>query len=207
MIDHITKPMVVGLTGGICSGKSTVSKTFIKHNFPIVDADIVARQVVEVGSFGWSAIKCSFGTNYLNEDETVNRTKLGELVFNNKVSMYTLNAIMKPLIEIEVTKQIKKLYLSGHSIIIYDGALIIESGNANKYRPLIVVACKAETQLARLMSRNSLTNAEAMARIDAQMTVGLKMSMADYVIDTEGTIEDSIKQTERIISYLQRLVS
>jgi dephospho-CoA kinase len=196
-----------GLTGGIACGKSTVTKTFRNHNIPIVDADIVARQVVEVGSFGWSAIKYSFGTNYLNEDETVNRTKLGALVFNNKVSMFTLNAIMAPLIEIEAAKQIKAFYEDGHAMVGYDAALICELGNADKYRPLIVVACKTETQLARLMSRNSLTNDEAMSRISAQMPVAQKIAMADYVVDTEGAIEDSIKQTEKVISYLRQLVT
>lgn len=192
-----------GLTGGIASGKSTVTKTFRAADIPIVDADIVARQVVEVGTTGWGLIRAMFGTEYLNEDETINRTKLGALVFNDKQALDSINAIMMPLINAESAAQIKKLHDAGHLIVGYDAALICEMGNSEKFRPLIVVHCPADTQLARLMSRNNLTRDEAMARIKAQMPVDQKMAMADYLIDTSGTIENSINQTKSIIERLR----
>jgi dephospho-CoA kinase len=195
--------MIVGLTGGIASGKSTVSKTFIQHMIPVVDADIVARQVVEVGRTGWELVKGYFGKEYLNEDSTINRVKLGAHVFSDKKDMCILNAIMGPAIQIEAYKQIGFLKAMGHKIIVWDAALICEMDHADKYRPLIVVHCKQETQLDRLMKRNSLSYKEAMARIDTQMSAEEKIKLADYTVNTNGTIEESIAQTEAIIKKLQ----
>lgn len=195
--------ITVGLTGGIGSGKSTVSKTFIKHNIPIVDADIVAREVVVVGSFGWGMIRAMFGHEILNDDETINRAKLGDLVFGDETAMYNLNAIMKPLIENESNRQIYLLHQAGHNIIVYDAALIIEQGNADKFRPLIVVACPKEMQLDRIVKRNGVTKEAAMARINSQFSVEDKIKVADHVVDTSGSIESSVEQTEAIIKLLK----
>lgn len=195
--------ITVGLTGGIGSGKSTVSKTFMKHNIPIVDADIVAREVVVVGSHGWGMIRSMFGHDILNEDETINRAKLGELVFNDSSAMYMLNAIMKPLIEVESERQIAALHAKGNDIVVYDAALIIEQGNADKYRPLIVVHCPKEVQIDRIVKRNNVTREQALSRINAQFSVENKIKVADYVVDTSNTIEYSIAQTENIITLLK----
>ena len=192
-----------GLTGGIASGKSTVTKTFRAAGIPMVDADIVARQVVEPGTPGLQAVINAFGTEYLLSDGTLNRTKLGALVFADKKELDICNKIMMPLIHDEGAAQIQKLHDEGHLIVGYDAALICEIGNAEKYRPLIVVHCPTDTQLARLMSRNNLTRDEAMARIEAQMPVEKKKAMADYLIDTSGTIEYSVQQTEKIIEILK----
>ena len=193
-----------GLTGGIASGKSTVTKTFRAAGIPIVDADVVARQVVEPGTVGLQAVIFAFGKEYLQDDGTLNRTKLGALVFSNKKELDICNKIMMPLIVDESAAQVKKLHEAGHLIVGYDAALICEMGNAKNYRPLIVVHCPTDTQLARLMSRNSLTRDEAMARIEAQMPVEKKKALADYLIDTSGTIEYSIKQTQKIIEILKK---
>jgi dephospho-CoA kinase len=192
-----------GLTGGIASGKSTVTKTFRAAGIPMVDADIIARQVVEPGTPGLQAVINAFGTEYLLPDGTLNRIKLGALVFADKKELDICNKIMMPLIHDEGAAQIKKLHDDGHLIVGYDAALICEIGNAEKYRPLIVVHCPTDTQLARLMSRNNLTRDEAMARIQAQMPVEKKKAMADYLIDTSGTVENSVKQTENIIQQLK----
>jgi dephospho-CoA kinase len=199
-----------GLTGGIASGKSTVSKTFQKHGIPMVDADVVARQVVEPGHYGLDGIVDLFGHDILLGDGTLNRIKLGELVFSNPdmtlrtTSMAALNSLMAPLITQESARQLSKLHDEGHPIVGYDAALICEMGNADKYRPLIVVACSRAAQVARLMSRNSLTREQAMDRISAQMPVEQRAKMANFVIHTEGSIEDSIKQTEACITLLKQ---
>jgi len=194
--------MIIGLTGGIASGKSTIAKTFAKHNIPIVDADIVARQVVEPGKYGLNRIAFVFGKDVLLEDGTLNRKKLGELVFSNDDILVVLNRIMLPLILEEASTQMTKLYKSGHKIIVYDAALICENGNADKYRPLIVAHCSKETQLARLIKRNGLTEEQAMKRINAQMSSEDKIKLADYSVDTNGTIESSIQQTKNIIGLI-----
>jgi dephospho-CoA kinase len=195
---------IFGLTGGIASGKSTVSKTFQRFDIPMVDADVVARQVVEPGTFGLIAITKTFGEEYLNEDGTLNRTKLGHLVFSDRVAMSMLNDIMGQLVQRESTRQLNKLVDAGHRLVGYDAALICEMGNADKYRPLVVVACSPEQQLSRLMSRNSLTRQQAMDRITAQMPVERKVELADFVIRTDGSIEESIKQTEACIELLKQ---
>lgn len=193
---------IFGLTGGIASGKSTVSKTFLKHNIPIVDADIVARQVVEPESLVWALIKEYFGKEYLNEDYSINRTKLGTRVFSNKKDLDILNSIMRPAIQMESAKQVKKLHSEGYKTVIYNAALICENNNADKYRPLIIVYCSIENQINRLMKRNNFSYKEAMQRINAQMPTDNKIKLADYLINTDGTLEQSIDQTEKIIQKL-----
>lgn len=192
-----------GLTGSIASGKSTATRTFRADNIPMVDADIVARQVVEPGKYGLELIVKEFGANFLAADGTLDRNALASLVFSDKESMAKINGIMMPLIVEESTFQIRKLHSEGHHIVGYDAALICEMGNADKYRPLIVVSCPLSVQLERLMKRNQLTEEQAMARINAQMSVADKIKLADHVIDTSGTIEQSIQQTMKIIHQLR----
>lgn len=188
-----------GLTGGIASGKSTVTKTFRAAGIPIVDADIIAREVVVPGSAGNQAIVNEFGTQYLLPDGTLDRVNLAKLVFADKEALRRIDKIMLPLINAESFVQIKKLHDSGHVLVGYDAALICEMGNCEKFRPLIVVHCPRDTQIERLMSRNSLTREEAVLRINAQMPVEKKMALADYLVDTSGTLEESKLQTKRII--------
>lgn len=192
-----------GLTGGIACGKSTVTKTFIKHAIPIVDADVVARQVVEPGKPALQSIISTFGSSILLENGNLNRAKLAEIVFTDKQSMSFLNEIMGPAIEEEAGRQIKMFHSQNHYLVGYDAALICEMGNENKYRPLIVVYCSRDTQIERLMKRNALTRDQAVARIDSQMSHENKIKKADFTIDTSGTIEESIKKTELIIDALR----
>jgi dephospho-CoA kinase len=196
-----------GLTGGIACGKSTVTKTFLANDIPMVDADIVAREVVRPGSIGLDQVIGVFGNEYLQDDGTLNRIALGNLVFHNEEAMRLINAIMAPLINHESRRQLRAWHTLGYKIVGYDAALIIEQGNASKYKPLIVVACPKDTQIERLMKRNGLTHEAAMARINSQISVEEKVKVADYVIETNGTIEESISQTEKIIQKLRDNVS
>lgn len=202
------KSLAFGLTGGIACGKSTVSKTFRKHGIPMVDADLIARQVVEVGSYGYFKLRKTFGKEFFLDDGSVNRSKLGELVFADEVAMKKLNKIMTPLIQDESTRQIQRWFnyqsdAAEYPLVGYDAALICEMGNADRYRPLIVVSCPVDIQLERLMSRNSLTREQGMARINAQMPLDKKINLADFVVDTSGSIENSIEQTIKIINHLR----
>lgn len=194
--------IIAGLTGGIACGKSTVSKTLIAHGIPVLDADIVARQVVEPGTPGLDKVIAHFGQQFLNLDGQLNRTALGMMVFSNSTSMAELNNIMGPLIEEEARNQFNKLSSEGHRLMVWDAALIVENGNYERYRPLIVVNCPQADQVERLMKRNGLTERQAMDRISAQLPATEKIKVADYVIDTSGSIEDSVKQTELIIQNI-----
>jgi dephospho-CoA kinase len=195
-----------GLTGGIASGKSTVTKTFKAAGIPMVDADLVAREVVAPGTRGLDAVISAFGTEYLLPDGMLDRTKLGKLVFADRAARHQIDMIMLPLINTESDNQIKKLHEGGHLIVGYDAALICEMGNSKKFRPLICVHCPRDTQIERLMSRNSLTRDEAVLRIEAQMPVEKKMALSDYLIDTSGTVENSINQTKNIIEILRKQI-
>lgn len=196
-----------GLTGGIACGKSTVTKTFRKAGIPLVDADLVARQVVEPGTSGYFKVLAAFGYEFFNDDMTLNRAKLGELVFTEASAMKKINDIMGPMIHDESLCQMARWsqYLRDQGkpqIVGYDAALICEQNNHELFRPLIVVSCPKEIQLERLMKRNQLTKQQAEARINAQMPVEDKIKRADYVIDTSKEVEYSILQTKEVINQL-----
>jgi dephospho-CoA kinase len=193
-----------GLTGGIACGKSTITKTFRANDIPIIDADEVARQVVAIGTPGLHAMHYAFGDDYIQEDGSLDRPRLGALVFSSKEMRDLLDAIMLPLIEDEVSSQLEKLRQEGHPMVGYDAALIIEAGYVEQFRPLIVVQCQRLTQIDRLMKRNGLTEDEAMRRISAQMPAEEKVAMADYVINADGSIENSVQQTTALIQLLRR---
>lgn len=199
--------LTFGLTGGIACGKSTVSKTFRANGIPMVDADEVARQVVALGTPGLSQITETFGKEYTNNDGTLNRTELGRLVFSNQEALNKLNKIMGVLIHNESSTQLKQLHDDGNPIVGFDAALICENGNADKYRPLVVVACPLEIQLSRLMSRNNLTHDEAMARINAQLPSEKRVELADFVIDSSMSIRNSVLQTEVVVYELKQLLN
>lgn len=194
-----------GLTGGIASGKSTVTKTFRAAGIPMVDADMVARDVVQPGTFGLNKIIESFGKEYIQEDGTLHRTKLGALVFSDKEALTRIDDIMYPLIREESDRQIQKYHSEGHYIVGYDAALIFEMGNIRNFYPVIVVHCPQDIQIQRLMARNSLTRDEAMLRILSQMSVEEKLKLANFTIDTSGTIEESVSKTESVIKSLRQM--
>lgn len=206
-----------GITGGIGTGKSKVTETIRDHGIPIIDADVVARKVVEPGTDGFNQITRWFGMRITQASGRLDRPKLGKLVFSDAQAMDDLNHIMLPLIKTEVCKQINFLNNCGCNLIGYDAALLIEtaisgfpntklsSKDAIRFKPLIVTSCPLEMQISRLIKRNNLSHDEAMARIKMQMPTEEKIKYADYVIDTSGLIEDSVKQTKKIIKELRKL--
>lgn len=198
-----TQTKVFGLTGGICCGKSTASKLIAQANIPVIDADQVARDVVIPGSMGLEELVMAFGDVILQEGGQLNRQMLGSLVFADKEKLKILNSIMLPLIETQANCLINIYRNAGVELICWDAALVIEAGNADKYRPLIVVSCLPETQLVRLMKRNSLSEEEARARINAQMPSKDKEAYADFIINTDGSLEESQNQVNLIIKQLK----
>lgn len=190
---------IIGLTGGIASGKSTVSKMFQKRGIPVVDADQIAREVVERGKEAYEKIVGAFGREILNEDGSINRAKLGSIVFQHKTKRELLNSIVHPAVRKEMKKKQEQFVLQGAKAVVLDIPLLFESDLTHLVDKIIVVYVNENTQLQRLMKRNHLSKEEALARINAQMPLKEKIKMADEVIDNEGEFNDTERQLEEIL--------
>jgi dephospho-CoA kinase len=195
------KPIVFGLTGNIACGKSFVASLLQKALIPVIDADDCTRNVQAPGSEGLGLLTEAFGKEILSEDGSLNRRKLGDMVFGDKEQLTKLNAIMHPLIINETQWQIQLRINAECRFICYDAALLIESGLTEAFRPLVVVSCKPEKQLERLLKRG-LTEDQARKRMASQMPTKNKEEMADIVIDTNGSKEETTYQTEALISSI-----
>jgi dephospho-CoA kinase len=179
--------IVVGLTGGLATGKSTVARLFQDCGATVIDADVLARQVVQPRKAAWRDLVRVFGPSILNPDYTVNRQSLATLVFRAPSKRRQLNAIVHPRVaraQVRLTRELARR--NPKAIIIYDAPLLIESGAYRRMDKVIVVCADPATQIARLQRRNALTRSEAVQRIRAQMPLRKKIELADYVI--EGTL-------------------
>ena len=192
------KSTVIGLTGGIACGKSMISAYLAQKGIPVIDGDLVARQIVEPGTKGLAQIVDTFGAEYLHVDGTLNRAMLGSRVFADKEALQQLNAITKPLLLEAFKTQINAL--QAHPMIVLDVALLLED---HDYKELVaqvwVVTVSPVQQLARLMKRNSYTVEEAQNRINAQMSNEERIQYADVVIDNNGTMSETIAQVDRLL--------
>lgn len=190
--------LVIGLTGGIASGKSTISAYLQQKGIPVIDGDIIARQIVEPGTTGLAQIADTFGIEYLHADGTLNRTMLGARVFADKEALDALNAITGPLLLEAFQRQIKAL--QHHPVIVLDVALLLEE---ESYRNLVdvvwLVTVRPQQQLQRLMDRNGYTKQEAENRIQSQMSDQERKQYADVVIDNSGTVAETIAQVEQLL--------
>lgn len=192
--------MIIGLTGGIASGKSTVSKLLVEQGALLVDADQVARLVVEPGQAAYEQIIAQFGQVVLNDDGTINRQELGKIVFSDKAKLKQLESITHPAIRSYMLSQftyLQKTY--PNKIIIADIPLLFETKQEHLYEGVIVVYVDPNTQLSRLMERNNLTEAEAKQRMALQMSLEEKKDRATWVIDNSGTLEQTKAQ---IMSFM-----
>ena len=196
----------VGLTGSIAVGKSYVASVFAELGCHVLDADHAAREVVLPGSPGLEAVVKWFGPEILNADGTLNRQELASLVFADDEKRQRLNHILHPFI-IARQDEILREWESGDTdgIGIVDAALMIESGGYRRFDKLIVVHCRPEVQLERLMLRNGLSPGEAQARIEAQMPQAEKQKFADFLIDTSDGFEPTRKRTVEVYGELRRL--
>jgi dephospho-CoA kinase len=198
--------LTVGLTGGIATGKSYILETLGSLGCATIDADIVARQVVEPGKPAYEDIVRRFGREVLAEDGALDRARLGAIVFADQSQREALNAIVHPRVfEAQAKWLAETAALDPQAVAVVDAALMIETGSYRRFEKLIVAYCSPELQLDRLMSRNRLTRAEAEARIAAQSSTEEKLKYADYSIDTSLGFEDTRQQVERVHSDLRRL--
>lgn len=198
MMTAVVASRVVGLTGGIASGKSVVSRMLRELGAPIVDADHLARQVVEVGQPAYEDIVREFGRTVLLEDGTLDRKTLGEIVFSDPAKLRALNAITHPRIAMAGQAEIARHVQAGAKVVIYEAALLVENQLQKALGGLIVVAAPPEVQLFRLMERDALDETQARARLCAQLPLEAKLAVADYVIHNTGTLAETRAQVVRL---------
>ena len=194
---------LVGLTGGIASGKSTVAKILQSLGAAIVNADDLAREVVEPGHEAWKEIVASFGADILQSDQTLDRQKLRALIFNQPEARKRLESIIHPRVRALAEERIRRYAAAGYPVVIYEVPLLFEGNLQEWLRPVILVACDVETQTARLQKRDHLTAADAEKHIAAQMSLKDKRRLADYVIENNGSLEDLERQTRQILEELK----
>ena len=194
---------LVGLTGGIASGKSTVAAILRRLGASIVNADELSREVVQPGQDAWNEITKSFGSDILQEDMTLDRKKLRKIVFDNPEARKKLEAIIHPRVRALAEKRISELAAAGSSVIVYEVPLLFEAQIHLWLRPVILVACNVETQRKRLLERDHLTKLEAQQHLDAQMSLEEKRKLADYVIENDGALEDLEQQVRTVLQKIQ----
>jgi dephospho-CoA kinase len=193
----------MGLTGSIATGKSTVSEMFRRKGAEIIDADQIAREVVEPGTEGLARIVREFGPGMLDEEGKLNRERLGARIFQNPAEREKLNRLLHPLIVDSMrakTEKIKKE--KDPDLLIWDVPLLIEGNLTQWVEAVILVYTPKETQLERLMKRNALSKEEAEKRILAQMDIEEKKKYADYVIDNRGTLSETERQVDQLWKQL-----
>jgi len=196
----------VGLTGGIATGKSTVSRLFVECGARLIDADVLARDVVAPGRPALRQIVEAFGREMLRQDGTLDRERLGKAVFGDSAQLEKLNAIVHPHVAVEQERRSREIAgTDPQAVIVYDAALLIEAGAHKRMDKIVVVTADEPTQCSRLQARNHLSADEARRRIAAQMPLAEKVKVADYVIDGTLPMEPLRAAIRRIYDELKRL--
>ncbi|KAM8706733.1 hypothetical protein ACLKA7_010922 [Drosophila subpalustris] len=195
---------IVAITGGIATGKSTVTKVFERHGIPIIDADKIAREIVEPGQPCWKKIRAVFGDDVLLPTKEINRAVLGRLIFENKELRGKLNQITHPKIHRTIFWRVFKYFMSGHAYIVLDLPLLFETGILMDFiYKIITVSCDSDKQMERLLKRNELSEPEARNRVESQMPLDRKCEKSHFVIDNNGIIEETEAAAMRIYNLMQ----
>ncbi|HCV8276078.1 TPA: dephospho-CoA kinase [Staphylococcus aureus] len=191
-------PKVIGLTGGIASGKSTVSELLSVFGFKVVDADKAAREAVKKGSKGLAQVREVFGDEAIDENGEMNRRYMGDLVFNHPEKRLELNAIIHPIVR-DIMEEEKQEYLKQGYNVIMDIPLLFENELENTVDEVWVVYTSESIQMDRLMQRNNLSLEDAKARVYSQISIDKKSRMADHVIDNLGDKLELKQNLERLL--------
>jgi len=193
---------IIGLTGGIASGKSTVSKLLKEFGAYIIDADQIAREIVQPGQPALQEIEQAFGPGIILPDGSLDRKKVGGIVFKDEQALKRLNTITHNRIKLEIDKAIEKATREGYNVVVLDVPLLIEVGWQHMTDSVWVVYVDKETQIKRLLDRDNLSQEDALGRIAAQMALDEKILSADVIIDNRGSLE---KTRIQIIEALSKL--
>jgi dephospho-CoA kinase len=193
---------IFGLTGGIACGKSVVSGVFAAQGVPMVDADVIARDIVAPGTPALALLVSNFGREILLSDGSLDRPLLGSIVFTDPKKRSILDHTLRRYLQDEIRYRLKAASES-NPLVGFEAPLLIERGYQNEYRPLLVVAVSPGIQLQRLMKRDGFTEDEAKARVSSQLPIEEKVQVADYVLWNNGTRDDLIKEALHVLSKIK----
>ena len=191
-------PKVIGLTGGIASGKSSVSELLTVHGFKVVDADVASRQAVEKGTKGLEQVKEAFGEEAIDEDGNMNRSYVGDVIFNHPEKRLELNEIIHPIVR-DIMEEEKEAYLEQGYNVIMDIPLLFENDLQDTVDEVWLVYTSESIQIDRLMERNNLSMEDAKARVYSQISIDKKRRMADREIDNRDTKLELKQNLERML--------
>ena len=185
-----------GLTGGIASGKSAVAARFRARGVAVIDADVLAREVVEPGSEGLAEVVGAFGREVLTASGELDRKRVADIVFRDPTARARLNGIVHPRIGALTMKRASELAARGEALVCYEAALIVENGMVEMFRPLVVVSSSEEAQVTRAAARDHAREDDVRARVAAQMPLASKVAVADLVIENTGTLEELVTRAD-----------
>ena len=198
--------MIIGITGSIGTGKSTVSNYLISKGYSVVDADKISKGAYNIGSNGYKAILEVFGEEILNSNGEVDRKKIKKIVFDNSNMLQRLNMAIHPIIINEIEKEIEML-LESQSVVFLDAPLLIETELHKKVNKIIVVICDKNEQINRIIKRDKITADMAISIINSQMSIDEKLKFADYIVYNNSTIENLYSQVDEIILEIKKEIS
>lgn len=198
--------MIAGLTGGLASGKTFVAEAFRALGARVVEADLLGHEAMQPGEPAYHAIVKEFGPEILTVNGGIDRPRLAGIVFHNSAALARLNAIVHPAVRELAKREFERIRLQDpHAITIYVAAILIETGSARDFDKLIVVASTREQQIERALGRGKASEAEILARMSTQLPLEEKKRFADFVIDTSGTKEETLRQTKMVYKALRIL--
>ncbi|HTQ02633.1 MAG TPA: dephospho-CoA kinase [Polyangiaceae bacterium] len=193
---------VFGLTGGLASGKSVVAARFVRRGLPVVNADQLAREVVVPGSDGLAAVVAAFGPAVLGEGGALDRKALGKRVFSDPEARRRLEAITHPRIQAAKRARMAELERLGEPLACYEVPLLVEVGLTEELRPVVVVAATEAHQIERAMRRDGMSEADARARLNAQLPLARKIAVADFVIRNDGSLGAAESEADRVLAAI-----
>lgn len=194
--------LILGLTGNIGCGKSSLSKVLMQNNIDVIDADIISRNIFEDKEL-LNLVFENFGENIKNSDGSLNRKALGNIVFNDDQKLVILNGLTHPKIKEKILNKIDEIRNIGKSLVVIDAALLIEGGYLDILDKLIVITCKESIQISRIQLRDNLTKEQAISRMNSQMSQDEKIKYADYIIDNSGDTNNLKYKAEELIRYMK----
>ncbi|KQQ51123.1 dephospho-CoA kinase [Plantibacter sp. Leaf314] len=189
---------LIGLTGGIASGKSTIATRLAEHGAVVIDADVLSREVVEPGTPGLAAIAARFGADVIGPDGTLDRPALGAIVFSDEQARADLNAIVHPEVKRRSQARIAEASSDPAAIVVYDVPLLVETGRADEFDLVVVASAPESVRADRLVELRGLDRGEAERRIASQATEAQRTAVADVVIDTAGTLAHTVDQVDAV---------